>query len=353
MAIHNKCKNQFKNKIKPTNYSFMRNLSFALLFTLLSSTIFAQSSFTSNNCFQLNDSSKIGLAVLSTSLDGFIDSTGNNYTWDFSSTGSPGPWTSWTSPTISYNFQPASLSIHSPFIGSEINEYALVAFARDNFYTYSSTQDTLYTEGFYNSSNKVYSPRIPYLTFPLSYSDSIYTYTPQDGGTAVGPGSVSRYWIYDGFGTLKLPYGTTNNVFRIRTHQTDSSSVLGSVLGISEELIWFSQADGIPILRLVKVGPTTTVAYYASVSGSTSIDQLETTKFGSIYPNPATNYVSYNSENNVIGSKFIISDQFGKEVLTGRLINKTTNIDISKFATGIYLFQVENGSGQTFKVLKN
>ncbi|CAN5411363.1 hypothetical protein BH10BAC1_BH10BAC1_13170 [soil metagenome] len=176
---------------------------------------FAQAQFNASNCFQLNDSAKLGFAVVSQSFDNFIAQTGSSYTWDFTTTGTPGPWTSWTSPTALYKFQPSSASIHLPFASTEINEYASLPFARDHFYTYSTIQDTLYCDGFYTSSDKVYLPRIPYLTFPLNYSDSVYTQTTQTGGTALGPGVISRYWIYDGFGTVKFPYGTESNVYRI------------------------------------------------------------------------------------------------------------------------------------------
>lgn len=331
----------------------MRNFYFIILFTLITTSSFAQAPFTSNNCFQLNDSSKIGFAVVSAAFDDLLDSTGSNYTWDFSSTGSPGPWTSWTSPTISYNFQAASLSIHSPFATSEINEYALVAFARDNFYTYSTNQDTLYTEGFYNSSNKVYSPRIPYLNFPLNFSDSVYTSTIQDGGTAVGPGSVTRYWIYDGFGTLKLPYGTESNVYRIRTHQADSSSVLASLLSTTEEIIWFSQADGIPVLRIVKMGPTTMAAYYSSASGTTNISEKDFSNTYSIYPNPVANQLSIKTEKNFIGSMYFIKDETGRLLMQGKIINENTSLDISNLATGTYFIQVAKEKAIGFNVLKN
>jgi hypothetical protein len=205
----------------------------------------------------------------------------------------------------------------------------------------------LYTDGFYNSSNKVYLPRIPYLSFPLSFSDSVYTHTLQSGGTAVGPGSVSRYWVYDGFGTVKLPYGTQSNVYRIRTKQVDSSSVLNSILATTEELIWFRQSDGIPILRFVKQGPNTIAAYYASVSGASGI--YENGFFNSIstYPNPFSDkIVLVNPENEKI-RQATIYNSLGQPVLT--VLNQDLFINTQQLEKGIYFVEVHTDRNSVYR----
>ncbi|MCE9540521.1 MAG: T9SS type A sorting domain-containing protein [Bacteroidetes bacterium] len=331
----------------------MKKNTIHLFLSLISTITFAQSQFTSNNCFQLNDSSKLGFVVVSQSFDNYISQTGNNYTWDFTTTGFPGPWGTWTTPTISYKFQPSSQSIHSTFQSTQINEYANVAFARDHFYSYSPSSDTLYFYGYYAGSNHPYYTPFPYLTFPLSYTDSVYTYTIQKSGNTV-VGSVTRDWIYDGFGTVKFSYGTENNVYRIRTKQIDTSMVNNNFISatVSEEIIWFRQSDGVPILRFVKQGATAIYAYYASVSGSTGVIENELSNLISVYPNPSTNYISIKSDKVLFGSKYMILDQTGRQVLTGKLNNETTLVDISQLATGVYLFQVGELSKKTFKVIK-
>jgi len=267
-----------------------------LFLSLITTSTFTQPQFTAGNCFQPGASSRLGFAIVAQNFDNFIGQTGANYTWDFSSTGTPGPWTSWTNPTASYYFRPAAQSIHSLFQTSQINEYAEVAFARDHFYSYSPSRDTLYIDGFYASSNLKYAPPVPYLTFPMIFSDSVYTHTVLKYG-AIRTGSVTRYWIYDGFGTVKFPYGESGNVYRIRTKQIDSSYVLNTVMGTAEELIWIRQSDGIPVLRLVKSG-TITGAYFASVSGSNGISENFNDGQISIYPNPFTDQLTISNRSN-------------------------------------------------------
>jgi len=72
----------------------------------------------------------------------------------------------------------------------------------------------------------------------------------------------------------------------------------------------------------------------------------------SVYPNPATDLITVKASNNILGLTFIIADQTGRQVMTGKLNDETTSVNISELATGIYLFQVGELSKQTFKVVK-
>jgi hypothetical protein len=322
----------------------------ALSVFLLSSIIaFAQPQFNATHCFQVNDSSKIGFAIVSQNFDDFISTTGNNYIWDFTTTGTPGPWTTWTEPTASYLFQPSTQSSHSPFHSTEINEYALLSFSRDLFYTYSANQDTLYYDGLYSNANYLYNPSIPYLTFPLNYSDSVYTHikqyaNPNQPTTATG--SVTRYWMYDGYGTVKLPYGAATDVYRVRTKQVDSSYIINFVSPY-EEIIWFRQSDGIPILRFLKNG-TLISAYFASVDAISGIDDEKNNSNVSVYPNPFTNSISIRIANNEKIEKIRIFDSLGKVIYLEQNSNKNT-INTEGLNSGVYFIEVITDKSIVFK----
>ncbi len=128
--------------------------------------IFAQPVFTASNCFQVNDSSKLGFAVNSETFESFIPQTVSNHNWNLSNNG-------WTATTTSYIFQAGSQESHTAFSNSEINEYALTTFFRDIFYSYSVDKDTLYLDGFYLSTSYAARPSYPYLSFPLNFGDSL------------------------------------------------------------------------------------------------------------------------------------------------------------------------------------
>jgi hypothetical protein len=324
--------------------------NYTLLFFLLCSIIvFAQPQFTSTHCFQVNDSSKIGFAIVNQSFEDFIPATGNNYTWDFTTTGTPGPWTTWTAPTASYLFQPSTQSIHTPFHGTEINEYAVLSFSRDVFYTYSSNQDTLYYDGLYSNANYAYKPRVPYLTFPLNYTDSVHSYTKQFGNPnqpTNATGSVTRYWMYDGYGTVKLPYGTATDVYRVRTKQVDSSYIINFVTPY-EEIIWFRQSDGIPILRFLKNG-TLISAYFASVDATSGIDDESNSLTVSVYPNPFTNSINITIANNEKLEKVRIFDAIGKLIISEQNIVQNT-INTEELNSGVYFVEVITDKSVVFK----
>lgn len=324
-----------------------------LFMSFISTMTFAQTQFTASNCFQLNDSSKLAFVVVSQNFDTYISQTGNNYTWDFTNTGFPGPWGTWTTPTTPYKFQPSSQSIHSVFQSTQINEYANLAFARDHFYSYSTNNDTLYFYGYYAGSNYPYYTPFPYLTFPLSFSDSVYTHTIQKSGNTV-IGSVSRYWIYDGFGTVEFSYGTQNNVFRIRTKQIDTTMINGNFISAntSEEIIWIRQSDGIPVLRFQKQGTTSIAVYYASVDGATGITEANIKNPLYIFPNPTNDIISIISDNKPTKKEYQIINQLGCVIMKGILDKEISQIDISSFSEGIFFLQVGQENKVTYKIIK-
>lgn len=72
----------------------------------------------------------------------------------------------------------------------------------------------------------------------------------------------------------------------------------------------------------------------------------------SVYPNPACDIITIKASDILLGSPFIITDQTGRQVLIGKLNNKTTLVNISQFETGVYFFQVGEKRDQTFKFMK-
>ena len=73
----------------------------------------------------------------------------------------------------------------------------------------------------------------------------------------------------------------------------------------------------------------------------------------SVYPNPSNNLMTIKAGNNVIGSRYFITDQKGRQVFNDKLINETTPIDISQLKPGIYLIQIVGQRRQSIRVIKN
>ncbi len=305
----------------------------------------AQPQFTANNCFSTGDSTTIGVAIVSQTFSNFLPLTGFNYTWDFSSAGTPGPWTSWTSPTTPYLFRPSAQSPQTLFQNTQINEFATLSFSRDLFYTYSAASDTLYQNGLYTGGNNYeYRPRIPYFIFPMSPSATNSSYTKQftnPNQPTTATGSISRTVTYDGYGTLILPYGQISDVIRLHTVQTDSTYVI-SLGTVGEELIWIQASTGIPVLRFLNYAGQI-VAYYTDATTTVSAPSLPGSSI-SIFPNPASKVLNVYRSNPTSIEEYQMVNVLGQQVMTGTLTGQTTAINIELLPKGVYFITFTQNS---------
>lgn len=88
-------------------------------------------------------------------------------------------------------------------------------------------------------------------------------------------------------------------------------------------------------------------------SSPTRIPELRNEESLTIYPNPAGDVVTIKGNISIYGTTYSITDQSGKLVLKGRLINGNSAIDISTLANGIYFLNFGEGRQRTYKVIKN
>lgn len=90
------------------------------------------------------------------------------------------------------------------------------------------------------------------------------------------------------------------------------------------------------------------------VQSSTGIADNQVHPDISIFPNPSMNLITIKSGYNLKDSQYLITDQAGKDVIKGKLLNEATQIDISQLPSGIYFVQIIGvNSRQSFKVMKN
>jgi hypothetical protein len=88
-------------------------------------------------------------------------------------------------------------------------------------------------------------------------------------------------------------------------------------------------------------------------SGSVENDEIDMNHTISVYPNPSNTFVTINSQNDTESSTYAIFNSMGQQVLAGKLEGKTNNIDISDLEAGIYLIQIGETGGLSFKMIKN
>jgi plastocyanin len=73
----------------------------------------------------------------------------------------------------------------------------------------------------------------------------------------------------------------------------------------------------------------------------------------SVFPNPASDLITVKGSKNLPGTEYYITDQNGRQVLTGKLDGETTSIQISQLNKGIYYLQLEGQKNRSLKVIKN
>lgn len=64
----------------------------------------------------------------------------------------------------------------------------------------------------------------------------------------------------------------------------------------------------------------------------------------SIYPNPATTIVTLTANRSLLNTKAVITDVNGKIMFSFTIENISSTLDLSNYANGVYILQLENGA---------
>lgn len=71
-----------------------------------------------------------------------------------------------------------------------------------------------------------------------------------------------------------------------------------------------------------------------------------------IYPNPVKNNINLKVDAKLIGTNYMIYDNTGKSLLTGKINSENTVIESGNLSSGIYLFCIKEIATKTFKIIK-
>jgi hypothetical protein len=113
----------------------------------------------------------------------------------------------------------------------------------------------------------------------------------------------------------------------------------------------FTQGQKDRIIATVMVAPRASLL--TSVGCETvGINESSSSNIFSVYPNPANNQINVKTNAKLFGSVYIVYDNTGKLVLTGKINSENTVIELGNLSDGIYLFSVGENLKQTFKVIK-
>jgi PKD repeat protein len=86
--------------------------------------------------------------------------------------------------------------------------------------------------------------------------------------------------------------------------------------------------------------------------GTNSMEENTNANF-EFYPNPATHQITINVEKQLLGSVYIIYDNTGKAILTGKILSEQSVIDLVDLSKGIYLLSIGENPNTIKQVVFN
>jgi hypothetical protein len=88
-------------------------------------------------------------------------------------------------------------------------------------------------------------------------------------------------------------------------------------------------------------------------SNTTSIQETIEKENFKVYPNPASNQINLRTNIRLIDANYSLTDLLGNTLLSGKISNENTSIEIENLSKGIYFLNVGGDVKQTFKIVKN
>lgn len=305
------------------------------LFTLLLS-LMAVGSLSAQTTIERDALPDAGLSfnafVVQEAVDPQASNTGNDVTWDFTDSLSGGQATSveWVTPNNA-EFPDANLSLQ---LGGDFTVF------------YGSDDDSLEQQGASaQGQNIAYTNGATYFQYPVDLSDSYddpFALTAQ-GFTLDGDATTE----YDGFGTLILPDGSYDDVFRVYSNQTFTSP-LGS--GTVNIYYWFETSTKRNLLTIVGIDAqpllSQDLAVYKSDDATAADDKLDVASLN-LFPNPTTGSTTLRySLQASADARLSIRNVAGQEVRAEQLGTlqpgtQEANLDVSALTPGLYIVSLE------------
>ena len=89
-----------------------------------------------------------------------------------------------------------------------------------------------------------------------------------------------------------------------------------------------------------------------TVSNIASVNNISYTDLH-VYPNPAGNFISISSNEQLAGSSFSITDELGRVVMQGKLEGKTTTLNIEQLPQGLFMIRIGEQNQKIIKLVTN
>lgn len=225
----------------------------------------------------------------------------------------------------------------SPFIGSyPTADFAYTLESNFTAYTHLNVTETkmevityvVTTPG--NGNDYSPNPRTM-LKFPFDFQEEV-----NDTWQKSGESEQTVLLEYDGYGTIKTPVGTYNNVVRIRENY-----------GVGEDdYQWYTLN---PLMQVAVFDHNDNMMYFFGAE-VTSIDETIPDIAVEVFPNPAKEYANVTiSGSNSVDADFVLFNIMGQPVNNFKINESSYRIDLRGLSDGLYFYQftLDNGKVHT------
>ncbi|MBZ0207626.1 MAG: T9SS type A sorting domain-containing protein [Flavobacteriales bacterium] len=96
--------------------------------------------------------------------------------------------------------------------------------------------------------------------------------------------------------------------------------------------------------------PDTSNTALLSVSTNTEIQEQSKVDFFFIYPNPTNGEIAITVANQLIGEHYVIIDNSGRHLMTGKIVSTNTKLDLDNLPDGTYSIRVTGGYERILKI---
>lgn len=278
-------------------------------------------------------------------------SIGSNVTWNFANIGNTS--------TLNTAIENPTTTPAAPQFPTATNS---IHYLPGTFYQYFYNNTNEFSQlGAYNGTTSIsFNDRELVYSYPCTYNSQgsdFFSSTYTNGGYTFYRSGTSSF-IADGYGTLILPYGTLNNVLRVKfiENYQDSTNISGIPFVTpyqNTQYIWLRPNTHFFVLTfytLVANGSIQSNGYYVDQSsvGLDSPDQLTDIN---IYPNPAEDHVTIDLVDGGREFSFQLINATGQTVLSEisneTIINSTKcKINTTGLPRGVYILRIYS-DGQT------
>lgn len=309
-----------------------------------------------------------GLSQPTLNISDFYGSEGENFDYNYGlylNPGSPGENVVWDfsvmNPGSPYVLQIADVS-NTPYATDYPNASYAIFDQIDNGHKYftlvndNNDQRLLLSGDAGAGGNVIYTDPQQWFSFPFTYNDEFNdTYEGSyfwSGTNYIVERNGSLTVKADGYGSLIMPYGTINNVLRVKytSEYEDYNDFVQTTTTISLTTYkWYKQGNKIPLLEIntglingTQYNPYTRYMSEESVQSTDILDSKN--KVLSVYPNPSNGIfeVKLSNVSQVIKASVNVLNVAGNVIEDHMLTDFSHTLDLSDYPKGMYFVQLES-----------